>query len=97
MPALQLHIFALSAFLITLISSINHFSWIDLLFWYKNILIIISYVSFQILDACAAPGSKTAQIIELLHGDNFYGIPGISDYYFLKVYVKLKWTEAQTF
>ena len=55
------------------------------------------YVSFQILDACAAPGSKTAQIIELLHGDNFYGIPGISDYYFLKVCVKLKRTEAQTF
>lgn len=30
----------------------------------------------QILDACAAPGSKTVQLIELLHGEERLGIPG---------------------
>ena len=33
---------------------------------------------FQILDACAAPGSKTVQLIELLHGEESSGIPGNS-------------------
>ena len=29
----------------------------------------------RVLDLCAAPGSKTAQIIEQLHGDTGFGIP----------------------
>ena len=28
------------------------------------------YVLFQVLDMCAAPGSKTAQLIEFLHADD---------------------------
>ena len=36
--------------------------------------------SFQVLDMCAAPGSKTAQIIELLHQDENKPIPGESLY-----------------
>ena len=34
----------------------------------------------QILDACAAPGSKTVQLIELLHGEESSGIPGNSSH-----------------
>lgn len=34
------------------------------------------FLSIQILDACAAPGSKTVQLIELLHGEETLGIPG---------------------
>lgn len=30
----------------------------------------------KILDMCAAPGSKTAQIIEALHADSSHPIPG---------------------
>lgn len=38
------------------------------------------FIKFQILDACAAPGSKTVQLIELLHGEESLGIPGNSYY-----------------
>ena len=31
---------------------------------------IFSYALFQVLDMCAAPGSKTAQLIEFLHADD---------------------------
>lgn len=34
------------------------------------------YVSAQILDMCAAPGSKTAQLIEMLHADMDVPFPG---------------------
>lgn len=30
----------------------------------------------QILDMCAAPGSKTAQLIEMLHSDENVPVPG---------------------
>lgn len=33
-------------------------------------------VSMQILDMCAAPGSKTAQLIEMLHSDMDVPFPG---------------------
>lgn len=33
-------------------------------------------VSMQILDMCAAPGSKTAQLIEMLHSDMEVPFPG---------------------
>lgn len=33
-------------------------------------------VSMQILDMCAAPGSKTAQLIEMLHADMDVPFPG---------------------
>ena len=29
----------------------------------------------RVMDLCAAPGSKTSQIIEQLHGDTGFGIP----------------------
>lgn len=32
--------------------------------------------SAQILDMCAAPGSKTAQLIEMLHADMEVPFPG---------------------
>ena len=32
----------------------------------------------KILDMCAAPGSKTAQIIEYLHADSSHSMPGMS-------------------
>lgn len=33
-------------------------------------------VFMQILDMCAAPGSKTAQLIEMLHSDMEVPFPG---------------------
>jgi 16S rRNA C967 or C1407 C5-methylase (RsmB/RsmF family) len=30
----------------------------------------------KVLDMCAAPGSKTAQIVELLHADGSTLVPG---------------------
>lgn len=30
----------------------------------------------QVLDMCAAPGSKTAQLIEMIHADEKIPIPG---------------------
>ena len=34
------------------------------------------YFLLKILDMCAAPGSKTAQLIEMLHADENVTIPG---------------------
>ena len=33
-------------------------------------------VTFQVLDMCAAPGSKTAQLIEMIHADENIPVPG---------------------
>ncbi len=33
-------------------------------------------VKFQVLDMCAAPGSKTAQLVELIHSDENIVLPG---------------------
>ena len=30
----------------------------------------------QVLDMCAAPGSKTAQLVEFLHADESVAVPG---------------------
>jgi 16S rRNA C967 or C1407 C5-methylase (RsmB/RsmF family) len=35
----------------------------------------------KILDMCAAPGSKTAQLIEYLHQDENVNIPGILNHF----------------
>ena len=32
--------------------------------------------TFQVLDMCAAPGSKTAQLVEFLHSDENITVPG---------------------
>lgn len=37
---------------------------------------VLTCVSVQILDMCAAPGSKTAQLIEMLHSDMDVPFPG---------------------
>lgn len=43
---------------------------------FKNSLSSSVCVSIQILDMCAAPGSKTAQLIEMLHSDMDVPFPG---------------------
>lgn len=43
----------------------------------------------QILDMCAAPGSKTAQLIEMLHADMEVPFPGRTNthaYRYLELY-----------
>lgn len=43
---------------------------------FQNLLSNSFCVSMQILDMCAAPGSKTAQLIEMLHSDMDVPFPG---------------------
>ena len=48
-------------------------------YMYNIISFLILYRAVQVLDMCAAPGSKTAQLIEALHAEDSQEstIPGV--------------------